>query len=53
MLNLIDANDTYFETQQRYYELLEAGWLELAELRKSAGLSLLNSHSVLHSGEVK
>lgn len=52
VLNLIDANNTYFETQQRYYELLEEGWLELAELRKSAGLSMLSSPSVMHSGEV-
>lgn len=53
ILNLIDANNTYFDTQLRYYELLEESWLELAELRKSAGLSLQNTQSVLQSGEVK
>jgi len=53
ILSLIDANNTYFDTQQRYYELLEEGWLELAELRKSAGLSVLNGKSLLQSGEVK
>jgi cobalt-zinc-cadmium efflux system outer membrane protein len=53
ILSLIDANNTYFDTQQRYYELLEEGWLELAELRKSAGLSVLNGNVPAQSGEVK
>jgi len=53
VLSLIDANNTYFDTQQRYFELLEESWLELADLRKAAGLTLLNSQSLLHSGEVK
>lgn len=42
VLNLIDATNTYFDTQERYHELLQESWLELAELRKSAGLSLLS-----------
>lgn len=41
ILTLIDANNTYFEAQERYFELLQEGWQELAEVRKSAGLSLL------------
>jgi len=41
ILTLIDANNTYFDTQARYYELLQQGWLELAEVRMSAGLSLM------------
>jgi len=53
ILSLIDANNTYFDTQQRYYELLEEGWLELAELRKSAGLSVLTGKPLMNSGEVK
>jgi cobalt-zinc-cadmium efflux system outer membrane protein len=53
ILNLIDANNTYFDTQQRYFELLEQSWLELADLRKSAGLSLLNDNLVMNAGEVK
>ena len=39
ILTLIDANNTYFDTQERYFELLQEGWLELSEVRKSAGLS--------------
>lgn len=41
ILTLIDANNTYFDTQERYLELLQQGWLELAEVRKAAGLSLV------------
>ncbi len=41
VLGLIDANNTYFDAQESYLELLYAGWIELAEVRRSAGVSLL------------
>lgn len=53
VLNLIDANNTYFDTKQRYYELQMESWLELSELRKSAGLSVLDNSLILNSSEVK
>jgi len=53
ILSLIDANNTYFDAKDRYQELLQQGWLELAEVRKSAGLSLLHSNSATYSLEVK
>jgi cobalt-zinc-cadmium efflux system outer membrane protein len=53
VLTLIDANNTYFDSQERYFELLQEGWLEMAELRKSAGLSLLAYIPVTNSAEVK
>lgn len=52
ILTLIDANNTYFDAKERYLELLEEGWLELAEVRRSAGLSLLKNNSISYSGEV-
>lgn len=53
ILTLIDANNTYFDTQERYLELLQQGWLELAEVRKSAGLSLVANSAVTNFSEVK
>ncbi len=57
VLTLIDANNTYFDAQERYFELLQEGWLELAEVRKSAGLSLavnqLTANAETHSVEAK
>lgn len=53
ILTLIDANNTYFDAQERYMELLQEGWLELAEVRKSAGLFLTNKRPVIQFGEVK
>lgn len=50
ILTLIDANNTYFDTQGRYFELLHEGWLELAEVRKSAGLSLLTNSAMSDTG---
>ena len=44
VLTLIDANNTYFDAQERYLELLQQGWQELAELRKSTGLSVLSKN---------
>jgi cobalt-zinc-cadmium efflux system outer membrane protein len=40
LLTLIDANNTHFDAQFRYLELLQLGWLEAAELRLAAGLSV-------------
>lgn len=51
ILTLIDANNTYFDAQARYLELLEQGWLELAELRKSAGLMLTAKRPMTQFGE--
>jgi len=45
ILTLIDANNTYFDAQERYFELLQEGWLELAEVRRSAGLTLMSKGS--------
>lgn len=53
ILTLIDANNTYFNAQERYLELLQEGWLELADLRKSAGLFITASSPMTHFGEVK
>ncbi len=44
ILTLIDANNTYFDVQARYLELLQQAWLELAEVRLSAGISLLDNN---------
>ena len=43
ILALIDANDTYFNANERYLELLQEAWLEAAELRLAAGRSLLTT----------
>jgi cobalt-zinc-cadmium efflux system outer membrane protein len=43
ILALIDANDTYFNAQERYLELLQEAWLEAAELRLAAGISLVTT----------
>ncbi len=40
ILSLVDANDTYFEARKRYLELLYESWVEAADLRLAAGLSL-------------
>jgi len=37
MLNLVDANNTYFEARLKYLELLHQAWNELADLRLYAG----------------
>lgn len=44
ILTLIDANNTYFDAQARYLTLLQEGWLELAVLRRVAGIALLSSN---------
>ena len=40
ILSLIDANNTYFDSRTRYLELLQEAWLEAADLRVAAGLSI-------------
>lgn len=40
LLALIDANDTYFDAQARHLELLYESWLEVAQLRYAAGLTV-------------
>lgn len=53
ILTLIDANNTYFNSRERYLELLQLGWLELADVRKNAGLSLIGNSPLTNFGEVK
>lgn len=43
ILALVDANDTYFEAETRYLELLHEAWLEAAALRLAAGRSVLSA----------
>lgn len=43
VLSIIDANNTYFDAQSRYQELLYESWIEFAELRLAAGISLIGS----------
>ena len=45
ILNLVDAVETYFTARSRYLELVQGAWLEAAELRRAAGISLLSSNS--------
>ncbi len=45
ILTLIDANNTYFDVRARYLELLQQAWLELAAVRMSAGISLLDNNA--------
>lgn len=45
ILNLVDAVDIYFNARARYLELLQEAWLEAADLRRAAGLSMLASQS--------
>ena len=37
MLNLVDANNTYFEARLKYLDLLYQAQVELADLRLYAG----------------
>lgn len=45
-LALLDASNTYFGAQARYLELLYETWVEAAELRLAAGISLAGSTAV-------
>lgn len=40
LLTLIDAYNTHFDAHFRYLELLQLGWMEAADLRLTAGLSV-------------
>ena len=40
LLTLIDAYNTHFDAHFRYLELLQQGWMEAAELRRAAGLTI-------------
>jgi len=46
ILALVDAHDSYFSARERYLELLEQQWLEAADLRRSAGISVLQTAEV-------
>ncbi len=50
ILSLIDASDTYFDARKRYLELLYESYVEAAELRLAAGISILN-HNELSPGK--
>ena len=39
-LALLDASNTYFDTQARYLELLQEAWIEAADLRLATGIAL-------------
>lgn len=43
ILSLIDANNTYFDANERYLELLQEAWLEAADLRLAAGRTLVTT----------
>lgn len=51
LLSLIDGNDTHFQAQAQYFELLHQAWLELANLRLSAGIFLNEAITVQSAGE--
>ncbi|MEW6324671.1 MAG: TolC family protein [Nitrospirota bacterium] len=51
ILALIDANNTYFDAHERYLELLQEAWLEAADLRLAAGLSLLTATDDIEDGK--
>lgn len=53
VLTLIDANNTYFAAQGRYLTLLQEGWLELAVLRRAAGITLFSSNIETNFSAVK
>lgn len=42
ILALVDAHDTYFDAQSRYFDLLHDAGVEAAQLRSAAGRSLLD-----------
>ncbi len=53
ILTLIDANNTYYDAQQRYLELLQNAWQELATVRKSAGKFVSSDRPSTKFDEVK
>jgi cobalt-zinc-cadmium efflux system outer membrane protein len=50
ILALVDAVNGYYEARIRYLELLQQSWLEAAELRRSAGISLLTANAPISEG---
>ena len=46
LLALVDANNTYFDAQARYLELLKEAHVAAAELRLAAGILLLEDREV-------
>ena len=50
VLALVDANNVYFDSKKHYLELIYGAWLELAELRLSAGLSLVDNKHLTDRG---
>jgi cobalt-zinc-cadmium efflux system outer membrane protein len=50
ILALVDAVNSYYEARARHLELLDQSWLEAAELRRSAGLSLLSANAPIFEG---
>jgi outer membrane protein, heavy metal efflux system len=46
VLSLVDANNVYFESLERYQELLYESAIEAADLRLAAGLSLINKEDL-------
>ncbi len=50
ILALVDAVNGYYEARIRYLELLQQSWLEAAELRRSAGISLLTANTPISEG---
>ena len=53
ILALVDAVNGYYEARARYLELLQQTWLEAAELRRSAGISLLTATPPITKGIVQ
>lgn len=50
ILALVDAVNGYYEARIRYLELFQQSWLEAAELRRSAGISLLTANTPISEG---
>jgi len=48
ILSLVDAHNTYFDARERYLELLYESWLAAAELRLTAGLSVMGTKNFNH-----
>ena len=52
LLTLIDANNTYFDAQLRYSDLLYQAWNEYADLRRASGI-LLSTMPVISTQNMK
>lgn len=51
-LALVDANNTYFEAQAHYLDLLHDAWREAAELRLASGVSVLKPDNLSEENAV-